>query len=171
MSVDKPRFVLETEVGFKLIERKEGRWKGKKEGSWKKGGKQKEERKLAGWLMCLPWGGGPGHYLGRIPGFQGGTVTLLEGGLISAVFRSGGKSHPLLTQMPPACPTPGVSPGSALTPSLLVSGNWSLLSHSIPLLALIQKSSQPWLDFQWSYRVLTIPLRGSWNFENKSLSV
>ena len=52
MSVDKPRFVLETEVGFKLIERK----KGKKEGSWKKGGKQKEERKLAGWLMRLPCG-------------------------------------------------------------------------------------------------------------------
>ena len=39
-----------------LIERKEGRWKGKKEGSWKKGGKQKEERKLAGWLMRLPCG-------------------------------------------------------------------------------------------------------------------
>ena len=56
MSVDKPRFVLETEVGFKLIERKEGRWKGKKEGSWKKGGKQKEERTLAGWLMRLPCG-------------------------------------------------------------------------------------------------------------------
>ena len=56
MSVDKPRFVLETEVGFKLIERTEGRWKGKKEGSWKKGGKQKEERKLAGWLMRLPCG-------------------------------------------------------------------------------------------------------------------
>lgn len=54
MSVDKPQFVLETKVGFKLVERKEGRWKGKKEGSWKKGGKKKEERKLAGWLMCLP---------------------------------------------------------------------------------------------------------------------
>lgn len=56
MSVDKPQFVLETKVGFKLVERKGGRWKGKKEGSWKKGGKKKEERKLAGWLMCLPCG-------------------------------------------------------------------------------------------------------------------
>lgn len=43
MSVDKPRFVLETEVGFKLIERKEGRWKGEKRRKLEKGGKQKKK--------------------------------------------------------------------------------------------------------------------------------
>lgn len=62
-------------------------------------GRETERRKEASWLVdAFAMWGGPGHYLGRIPGFQGGTVTLLEGGLISAAFRSGGKSHPLLTQ-------------------------------------------------------------------------
>ena len=45
---NKSRFQASREEG-REVERK-------KEGSWKKGGKKKEERKLAGWLMCLPCG-------------------------------------------------------------------------------------------------------------------
>lgn len=97
MSVDKTGFVLNTKVGFKLVERKEGRWKGKRGKSGK--GREKERRKEVSWFVDVfaMWGG-PGQYLGRIPGFQGGTVTLLEGGLISTAFKSDGKSHPFLTQ-------------------------------------------------------------------------
>ena len=43
MLVDKPRFVLETKVGFKLVERKEGRWKGKKKEVGKRAGKRKKK--------------------------------------------------------------------------------------------------------------------------------
>lgn len=55
MSVDKTGFVLNTKVGFKLVERKEGRWKGKRGKSGK--GREKERRKeVSGLLMCLPCG-------------------------------------------------------------------------------------------------------------------
>lgn len=42
MSVDKTGFVLNTKVGFKLVERKEGRWKGKREVKKREGKRKKK---------------------------------------------------------------------------------------------------------------------------------